>query len=160
MALTQSLKASNSVPSAPKPHFQKILVPRSGLELNYMKSSGPGGQNVNKRSTKAEIRFNVQKALWMPSEIREIFQQRHASHINNEGFVVVSCQKYRTQPENERNCIHKIQEYVDDACFVFAGMPTRGERKEARIQRSKSKLRSRAILKVKSLAEKQQSQDM
>lgn len=118
------------------------------MELNYSRSSGPGGQNVNKRSTKAELRFNVENAQWMPNEVKSIFRTLHASRINAQDVVVVSCQKYRTQPENERSCLHRIQEFVDDACFALAGIPTRTERHHRRIRRSKAKNRSRALKKL------------
>jgi peptidyl-tRNA hydrolase ICT1 len=110
---------------------------------------------VNKRSTKAELRFNVNQAHWMPAELRVKFTEIHANRINNEGFVVISCQKYRTQPENERNCLHRIQEYVDDASFALVGVPSRSERRHTRIQRSKARNRSRALKKVQAAVESQ-----
>jgi protein subunit release factor B len=135
--------------AAPKPKFQKIVVPRSGLDFKYVKSSGPGGQNVNKRSTKAELRFSIQKAEWLPKEVQVEFTRLHGNRINSEGEIIVSCQKYRTQSENEKSCLHLLQEFVDDACFAAAGLPTRDERRQSKIQRAKAKLRSRAIKKVK-----------
>lgn len=133
----------------PAKRFQKILVPPAELELNFIKSSGPGGQNVNKRSTKAEIRFNLFTASWLSDEAKAKFQEIHPTRINKDGFVIVSCQRYRTQPENERSCLHLIQGFVDDVSFQLAGLPTRGERRQARAQKSKAKNRSRALKKIK-----------
>lgn len=117
------------------------------LRWNSTTLAGPGGQNVNKRSTKAEIRFNVENAQWLPNELKPIFIDLHAKRINAQGSIVVSCQKYRTQPENERSCLHRVQEFVDDASFVHAGLPTRGDRRQARLQKSKAKNRARALKK-------------
>lgn len=68
--------------------------------------------------------------------------------MNADGEIRVTCQKYRTQTENEKSCFNMMQRYVDDACFAAAGLPTREERKQTRIQRSKAKLRSRALKKL------------
>ena len=128
-------------------------MPRSDLELSYSRSSGPGGQNVNKRSTKAEVRFSLVKAVWLPDEVKDAFRQLHASYIVSQDTVILTCQKHRTQPENERSCLKRLQEFVDDACLSASGLATRDERKTSRIQKSKAKARSRALKKVKSAAE-------
>ena len=89
----------------------------------------------------------------MPEEVKEAFRRLHTTYIVSQDTFVVTSQKHRTQPENERSCLHKLQECVDDACLSAAGLPTRGERKQSRIQKSKAKLRSRALKKVREAAE-------
>lgn len=109
---------------------------------------------MNKRSTKAEVRFNLSQASWMPDEVKEAFKKVNASYIVTGDTVVVTCQKHRTQPENERSCLNRLQEAVDDACLSASGLPTRSERQQSRIQRSKAKLRSRALKKVQTVVDK------
>lgn len=49
---------------------RKIYIPESYLEINHSRSSGPGGQNVNKVNTKVELRFKLDAADWLPDDIR------------------------------------------------------------------------------------------
>ena len=51
-------------------NFSRDSVPRERLTLKFMRSSGPGGQNVNKVSTKVDMRFTLDDALWLPDYIR------------------------------------------------------------------------------------------
>ena len=48
-----------------------VDIPLDKIEFNYARSSGPGGQNVNKVNTKAELRFHVMSAEWLPMDVRE-----------------------------------------------------------------------------------------
>eukprot|EP01036_Dinobryon_divergens_P050807 gene50807-68020_t len=54
----------NYIPRRPN----DIFIPLDKVDFNFARSSGPGGQNVNKLNTKAEIRFNVSTADWIPDE--------------------------------------------------------------------------------------------
>lgn len=65
------------------------------LEFSYSRSSGPGGQNVNKLNTKAEIRFNVPTADWLEPEIRDRLMQYQSNKISNEGDLIVTSQEHR-----------------------------------------------------------------
>lgn len=95
----------------------------------------------------------MSKALWMPDEVKDAFRRLNATYIVSQDTVVVTSQKHRTQPENERSCIHKLQECVNEACLLAAGLPTRSDVKQSRIQKAKAKSRSRALKKVKTVIE-------
>lgn len=94
---------------------------------------GPGGQNVNKVNTKAEIRFVVEDADWIPSEVRKRLMEYQMNKINSNGELVVSSQQHRwfldlfsatmllifvtcrTQSQNKEDCVKKLQEMLADA---------------------------------------------
>lgn len=72
-----------------------VSIPLDKLQLTFVRSSGPGGQNVNKLNTKAELRFNVHEADWIPPDIRARLAQQQAARINKEGELIITCQEHR-----------------------------------------------------------------
>lgn len=93
-------------------------IPRDKLDIKFVRSPGPGGQNVNKVSTKAELRFMVSEASWIPEPVRERFVELHRNRINKEGELVISCCEHRTQQSNLNEVIQKLSALLEDACFV------------------------------------------
>jgi ribosome-associated protein len=72
------------------------------------RSSGPGGQNVNKVSTKIELRFNVPQSNILTPEEKEIIQTRLASKINSEGEIILTSQTERTQLKNKEKVTERF----------------------------------------------------
>lgn len=72
------------------------------------RSSGPGGQNVNKVSTKMELRFQVPNSLMLTEEEKIILLKKLANQINNEGFLILTCQTTRSQITNKEMVIDKF----------------------------------------------------
>jgi peptidyl-tRNA hydrolase ICT1 len=88
----------------------KISIPLDQVQLSFSRSSGAGGQNVNKVETKAEIRFHVMSAMWLPLEVRQRLYNNEANRINSEGYFALSSQEYRTQHQNRKAVISKLEE--------------------------------------------------
>jgi peptidyl-tRNA hydrolase ICT1 len=124
------------------------------LTFTFARSSGPGGQNVNKRNTKVELRFKPDQALWLSEDLRRAFQQKWATRINKEGEFVISCQKYRTQEENMRSCVHRLRDCLEEAEAMLTGHPSKRELKLKKIQKNKRKRYKRAVKKVERLTGK------
>lgn len=72
-----------------------VSIPMDKVQLSFVRSSGPGGQNVNKLNTKAELRFKVQEADWIPEDIRERLAEQQAAKINKEGELIITAQEHR-----------------------------------------------------------------
>lgn len=89
-----------------------IPIPEDQLEFNFVRSSGSGGQNVNKLNTKVEIRFHVPSASWLPSEVRQRLQTLESNRINNEGYFTITCQEHRTQIQNRKIAIQKLRDIL------------------------------------------------
>ena len=89
-----------------------VHIPLEKLDYSYSKSSGPGGQNVNKVNTKAEIRFNIKEADWLPEEVKARLEASEIGNVNKLGELVITAQEYRTQKQNRELCIEKLREMV------------------------------------------------
>ena len=88
---------------------------RDDVQVKFVRSSGAGGQNVNKVSTKADIRLNVYDAEWIPEEAREALLEMEANRINNAGELVVASDKTRTQKGNLEDALRKMQKLIEKA---------------------------------------------
>lgn len=85
------------------------------LVFSYSRSSGPGGQNVNKVNTKAELRFNVMGSDLLSADEKEMVMQKLGSRINLEGELVLTSQKERTQLKNKEAVIARFYTLLNKA---------------------------------------------
>lgn len=92
-----------------------VEIPLDRVEFSFARSSGPGGQNVNKLNTKAEIRFHVNSADWLPVAVRARLLQYQSNKVSKDGELIITSQEHRTQAKNKDDCISKLQEMVAEA---------------------------------------------
>ncbi|NXN84604.1 ICT1 hydrolase, partial [Bombycilla garrulus] len=85
------------------------------LTVSYSRSSGPGGQNVNKVNSKAEIRFHLASADWIPEAVRQKMALMHRNKINRAGELIVTSEESRYQMRNLAICLEKIRTMVTEA---------------------------------------------
>ena len=95
-----------------------VSLPLARLSTHFSRSSGAGGQNVNKLNTKAEVRFVLAEADWMPPEVQERFAELYSGSLNNEGEVYVTSQRHRTQERNLADALEKLTHMVRKAATV------------------------------------------
>ena len=88
---------------------------RSLVSTSFSRSSGPGGQNVNKLNTKAEVRFRLADAAWLAPDARARLAEMWPSHVTTEGEVFVSSQRHRTQEANLEDALEKLEAMVAKA---------------------------------------------
>ncbi|KAK0135701.1 Peptidyl-tRNA hydrolase ICT1, mitochondrial [Merluccius polli] len=85
------------------------------LKVSYSRSSGAGGQHVNKVNTKAEVRFHVQTADWIPEDVRHKIIELSKNRINKAGELLVTSELSRSQQRNLEDCLQKISTIVAEA---------------------------------------------
>ena len=85
-----------------------IHIPLNEFAFTFVRSSGPGGQNVNKVSSKAVLRWSVVASRSLPEGVRERFLKRYATRITAEGDLLLTSQKYRDRDHNMSDCLEKV----------------------------------------------------
>lgn len=94
-------------------------IPKDKLDIKFVKaSSGPGGQNVNKLNTKAEVRFKPKDADWIPKVMLDRFIELNASKINKDGEMIITSIRHRLQAQNLKDCLDKLREYLEEASLI------------------------------------------
>jgi ribosome-associated protein len=93
----------------------KIQIPTEELEFSFARSGGPGGQNVNKVSSKAILRWQVATTSSLPEDVRMRFMTRFANRLTIDGDLILTSQKYRDQTRNIDDCLEKLKEMLEVA---------------------------------------------
>lgn len=95
--------------------FRKVNIPEWELEFRADRSSGPGGQNVNKTATKITVHFDVDASKALNSEQKALVKKKLKNMINRNGELVLSEQSSRSQFQNRINAIKKLEDIVSEA---------------------------------------------
>jgi len=85
-----------------------IKIPDEELEFSFARSSGPGGQNVNKVNSKAIMKWQIDDADYVPAAVIKRFKDSYGNQINKLGEVVISSDTYRDQARNVQDCKDKL----------------------------------------------------
>jgi ribosome-associated protein len=87
---------------------ERIGIPLAEFDWSYARSGGPGGQNVNKVSSKAVLRWPVATSPSLPGDVRARFLQKFHTRITGDGDLVMASQEYRDQERNRQACMDRL----------------------------------------------------
>ena len=110
-------------------------VPESEISIDFVRSSGPGGQKVNKTSSKAQLRWSVCGSLAFTEAQKAAIRESAGHRLNNEDEIVLSAETERSQFQNRTEVIRRLQELVAGA------LAPRKERQPTKVSRSQKQQR-------------------
>lgn len=93
----------------------QIAIPRRELRFTFVRSSGPGGQNVNKVASKAVLRWSVRDSDSISEAVRNRLLTRAARQVNDRGELVLTSQRFRDQSRNIGDCLDKLRNLITAA---------------------------------------------
>ncbi|XP_078510612.1 large ribosomal subunit protein mL62 [Lissotriton helveticus] len=120
-------------------------IPTDRLRISYSRSSGPGGQNVNKVNTKAEIRFHLASADWISEDVRLKIAEKYKNKINKSGELIITSEVSRYQMRNLADCLQKLRDMVTES----STMPKVVSKEEAEVRRMRVLAMNRERLQQK-----------
>lgn len=89
-----------------------IVIDDSEIEEEFVRSSGPGGQNVNKVATADQLRFDVANSPSLPGEVRERLISLARSRITEDGVLIINARRFRTQGRNRSDAIERLAKLI------------------------------------------------
>lgn len=92
-----------------------LSIDPSELTLSFIRASGPGGQNVNKVSTAAQLRFDLDGSPSLPEPVKARARRLAGSRLTTEGEIVLTADRYRTQPQNRDDAIARLVALLAEA---------------------------------------------
>ena len=89
-----------------------MKIPLAEIEFTFVRSSGPGGQNVNKVNSKAVLRWNVLKSFSISEPVRARFMEAYSSKVTADGDLILTSDAFRDQGRNRDDCLEKLEAMI------------------------------------------------
>ena len=123
-----------------------ISIRPDEIQETFVRSSGPGGQNVNKLSTAVELRFDVRGSRSLPDDVAIRLQKLAGRRLTKEGVLVIEAQSHRTQERNRADALSRLVALIREASVApkprrktKPSRAARAERVEHKVHRGKVK---------------------
>jgi ribosome-associated protein len=121
---------------------ETLAIPESDLTFSFSRSGGPGGQNVNKVSTRVMLKFDLENTKSLTEEQKEKVREALSTRISKDGKILVICQKHRSQSANREEAVLRLKRLVSGALVdqkdrIETKIPRR--QREKRLQEKKRK---------------------
>ena len=128
----------------------KIEIDPADIRVEFVCSSGPGGQNVNKVATAAQLRFDAAHSVSLTPEVRERLIRMAGKRVNAAGEIVIDARRYRTQQRNREDALERLKKLIEKA-----SVPPKVRRKSApppsaNLRRLDEKKRRAGVKKLRS----------
>ena len=103
-----------------------LEIPNSDLDVAFIRSSGPGGQNVNKVASAVQLRFDVRHSPSLPNDVAVRLMRLAGKRLTKDGVIVIIAQQHRTQERNRADARERLADLIRQA--AIAPVPRRATR--------------------------------
>ena len=121
-----------------------IKIKESELHFSYVRSSGPGGQHVNKVSTAVQLKYNVMQSD-IPEELKQRFNDRYRNRISKNEFLTITAQSFKSQKKNKDDAVSRLEKLFSDIKIQTKRIPTKPSR-GSKVKRIEGK-KKRSVIK-------------
>lgn len=94
---------------------ETLSINENEIQEDFVRSSGPGGQNVNKVATAVQLRFDVQNSPSLPDDVRQRLKRLAGKRITEQGELIISARRFRTQARNREDGLNRLIELIRKA---------------------------------------------
>ena len=95
-----------------------IAIDDDELDEQFVRASGPGGQNVNKLASAVELRFDVRRSKSLPDDVRARLERLAGRRLNRDGVLVINAERHRTQARNRQDARERLAELIRRAAVA------------------------------------------
>ncbi len=96
----------------------RIIINKREIKEDFVRASGPGGQNVNKVATAVHLRFDVRNSPSLPDDVRGRLVRLAGRRITEEGILIIKAGRFRTQDKNRQDAVNRLVELIRRASVI------------------------------------------